>query len=83
MSILDQIIPDPAKRKPVYRVFALIGLVLGAVQVGFASADAGQPIWLTVAFGVYGFLAAAGFTVAQANTNVQQELGEHGETPVD
>ena len=59
-------------RKPIYGVFAFIGLALGATQVGFASADAGQPVWLTVALGVYAFVGTGiGFT-AQANTSVDE-----------
>lgn len=65
---LEQIVPNPNVRKPVYAVFAALGLALGAFQVGFASAEAGQPTWLTVAMAVYAFLAGAGFAVSQANT---------------
>lgn len=65
---LDQIVPDGTSRRIIYRIFAGTGLVLGATQVGFASAQAGQPVWLTVALAVYAFLGAAGFTVSQANT---------------
>lgn len=68
MATLDDIIPDPAKRKPIYQVFGALGIVIGAVQVAFAAADAGQPVWLNVALAVYAFLGGAGFTVAQANT---------------
>lgn len=54
-------------RKVVYAVFSLLGLVLGAVQVGFATATDGQPVWLTTALAVYAFLGGAlGFT-ARAN----------------
>lgn len=65
---LDQVVPDGPVRKRVYQVFAAAGLVLGATQVGFAAADQGQPVALIVALAVYGFLGAAGFAVAQANT---------------
>ena len=58
-----------AARRRVYFVFALVGVVLGAVQVGFGAADAGQPVWLTVALAVFAFLSGAvGFT-ARANTD--------------
>ena len=56
-------------RKVLYVLFAIIGLGLGATQVGFASADAGQPTWLTVALAVFAFVGTGfGFT-ASANTN--------------
>lgn len=61
---------SPAHRKVAYAVFAVLGVALGAVQVGFLSAEAGQPTWLTVALAVYGFLAGAfGFTTARANVD--------------
>lgn len=65
---LEQIIPNPEVRKPIYSVFAGLGLILGAIQVGFASAEVGQPVWLTVSMAVYAFLAGMGFTLSQANT---------------
>lgn len=67
---LEQIIEDPAKRKPIYQIFGLIGIILSAVQAGVAVIPdiSGQPVWLTVAFAVYGVLAAAGFTVSSKNT---------------
>lgn len=68
MATLDDVIPDASKRKPIYQVFAALGLVIGAAQVGFAAAEAGQPTWLNVALAVYAFLGAGGFAVAQANT---------------
>jgi CHASE2 domain-containing sensor protein len=65
----------PAKwRSIAYVVYAVLGLILGAVQVGYASAQAGQPVWLTVAFPVFAFLGAGfGFT-ANANTDT---VGRH------
>lgn len=68
MPTLDDVIPDANKRKPIYQVFAALGLLIGATQVGFAAAEAGQPVWLNVALAVYAFLGAGGFAVAQANT---------------
>lgn len=66
--MLEHIVPNAAIRKPIYQIFAALGIILGAIQVGFATADAGQPIWLTVAMGVYAFLGGVGFTISQANT---------------
>lgn len=65
--MLRDIIPA-AWRKPTYAAYALAGAVIGAVQVGYLSAEAGQPLWLTVTLAVYGFIGTAiGFT-ASANT---------------
>lgn len=35
---LDNVIPDGRVRKNIYRVFAAVGIGIGAVQVGFAAA---------------------------------------------
>lgn len=65
--MLNDIIPA-AWRKPIYAAYALAGAIIGAVQVGYLSAEAGQPVWLTVTLAVYGFIGTAiGFT-ASANT---------------
>lgn len=62
-------------RKITYTAYALIGLVLGAVQVGFAAAEAGQPVWLNVALAVFAFVGTAlGFT-ARANVPAEPESG--------
>lgn len=59
----------PGARKVVYTVFWILGLAIGATQVGYAAADLGQPVWLTVALAVFAFVAAGiGFTAA-ANTD--------------
>ena len=63
----------PKARKPIYAVYAIVGLVLGATQVGFSAADAGQPVWLTVALAVFAFVGTAlGFTAA-SNTHPDVE----------
>lgn len=52
-------------RGPIYTIFAILGLGIGATQVGFAAADAGQPVWLTVSLAVYAFVGTGiGFTAA-------------------
>ena len=71
MSVKDYI--PAAKRKLVYAVFAFLGLGLGAVQVGFATAELGTPVWLSVSLAVYTFVAAAvGFT-AQGSVDKSEE----------
>ena len=58
-----------AFRKPLYGAFAVLGVVIGAIQVGFAAAEAGNPLWLNITLAVFPFVAGAvGFT-ASANTN--------------
>lgn len=69
---LKDLIPTGARRK-VYAIFALVGLTLSSFQVGFSAADAGQPVWLNVAFAVFGLWATAvGFT---ARSNALTEPG--------
>ena len=56
-------------RKPIYGAFAVAGVVIGAIQVGFSAAEIGNPLWLNITLAVFPFLAGAvGFT-ASANTN--------------
>jgi len=63
--MLTDIIPASVRRR-VYAVFAVLGVVIGATQVGYAAADAGQPVALTVVLAVYAFVGGAlGFTAAQ------------------
>ena len=65
--MLTDILPAETRSK-IYWVFALLGMLLGATQVGFSSAELGQPTWLTVLLAVYSFVGGAiGFT-AEANT---------------
>lgn len=64
----------PAIRSKVYAFYAVLGLVLGATQVGFSAAEAGQPVWLTVALAVYAFVGGALGFVAQANTPSEPRL---------
>lgn len=55
----------PSVRGPLYAAFALVGLVLGAIQIAFSAAETGRPVWLTVALAVYPFVGAGiGFTAA-------------------
>ena len=58
-------------RKPLYRIYAALGLALGATQVGFSAANAGQPVWLTVSLAVFAFLGVGLGFVAQRNTPSQ------------
>lgn len=55
-------------RKPLYGVFAVAGVIIGAIQVGIAATGDANPEWLLVTLAVFPFLAGAiGFTAA-ANT---------------
>ena len=50
---------NPKLRKGLYTGYAVVGVLLGAIQVGMSAAETGQPTWLTVALAVYAFLGTA------------------------
>lgn len=54
-------------RKWIYVFYATFGIAFGAAQVGFATAGQDQPLWLLVAFSVFGYLGTALGLVAAAN----------------
>lgn len=71
-------LPETARRY-IYSAYAVIGLALGATQVGFSAAEAGQPVWLVVAMAVFAFIGTAlGFTAAQ-NTGAEPVVVEDGD----
>ena len=55
-------------RKDVYATYAVLGVVIGGTQVGFAAAEAGQPVWLTVTLAVYAFVGGAVGLTATSHT---------------
>lgn len=71
-------------RKPIYGVFAVVAVALGAVQVGIAATDAGNPVWLNVALAVFPFVATAvGFTAAANTPKPVDELDWSGGSMAD
>lgn len=66
----------PRLRKALYTIYSVLGLALGATQVGYATADAGTPVWLKVTIAVFAFLGAGlGFTAA-TNTTARLQPGQ-------
>lgn len=59
---------NPTIRKYFYYAYGLIGVAIGAIQVGYSAAELGQPTWLTVALAVFGFIGAAFGITAGQNT---------------
>lgn len=78
MNPLTQI--SPKVRNGLYLVSALVGLGLGATQVGYQAAEAGFPTWLKVALSVYAFVAGVLGLTASANTPSYQDVVE-GDVP--
>lgn len=71
---LGGVITNPVVRKVAYGVFVILGVVLGATQVGFAAIEgAGQPEWLTVALAVYAFLSVPVGSLALVNTPAKSD----------
>lgn len=69
MNILVEIVP-PAARKYLYAAYALVGLVLGAVQVAYGITE---PEWVTVALAVYGFVGTAFGATAASNVTYEPQ----------
>ena len=61
--MLTEIIPA-SWRKPLYALYALVGVVLGAIQL----AAQPNPAWLATALVVYGFVGGAVGATAASNT---------------
>lgn len=75
---LVQNLPQTTRRY-IYSGYAVVGLGLGATQVGYSAAEAGQPTWLVVALAVFAFVGTAlGFTAAQ-NTGAEPVIIEDGD----
>lgn len=72
---------NPQLRKITYGAYAIVGLVLGSTQVGYAAAEAGQPVALTVALAVYAYVGVAFGFAAQAK--VQAVPAVDAPEPVD
>jgi hypothetical protein len=68
---LGSIITTVKGRKIAYAVYALAGLVVTNVSVGFAATQTAFPAWLTVALAVIGNLATpfGAIAIANAKTN--------------
>jgi hypothetical protein len=65
-------------RRWVYTTFSLLGVVLGAIQVAYGTATAGQPAWLTTALAVYAFVGGALGLTARANVATGPADGGEG-----
>src|SRR5699024_7638101 len=74
---------NPTTRKTAYYVYGLIGVAIGAIQVGYSAAELGQPTWLTVALAVFSFIGAAFGITSGQNTLKQLIEVEHEATDVD
>ena len=60
----------PEIRAKLYLGFAVVGVALGAIQVGYGAASVDQPTWLTGALAVYVFAGPALGLTAASNTTI-------------
>lgn len=78
---LNNVLESPEQRKIAYKIYAALGIILGAMQAAFViyGYDA---IWFNATVGVYLFLAIPFGGLALTNTpaSEQQEEIEIGET---
>lgn len=66
---LGSVITNANIRKAIYAAYVVVGVVAGAIQVGYAAVEgAGQPTWLTVSLAVYAFLSVPVGSLALVNT---------------
>ena len=67
---LGNIITSSAARKLIYGTYAIGVVIIGAIQIAYAAAPelGGQPVWLTVALAVAGYLGVPVSALALANT---------------
>jgi hypothetical protein len=70
----------PKARKLVYGIYAVLGLLIGAIQVGYGAASVSTPTWLKVALAVFAFVgtgigAAAGSNVPSTTESRARAAG--------
>lgn len=76
-SSLGTVVTNPLVRKVIYGVYIVAGVILGAIQVGFAAMEgAGQPDWLTVTLAVYAFLSVPVGSLALVNTTAGEKTSD-------
>lgn len=70
-NLLENVLPAPV-RQAVYVVYAVAGIVLGALSVAFGVLSGAGPEWLEVANAVYLYVGGAVGLVAAANITPRQ-----------
>lgn len=68
---LGNIIKNAKVRAGIYGTYVIVGVAIGALQIGFAASTAGaQPEWLTIALAVFGYLGIPVGSLAVANSSI-------------
>lgn len=68
---LGTVVKSSKARQAIYAAYVFAIVVIGGIQVGFASLQAGQPEWLTVALAVAAYLGVPVGALAAANTTTK------------
>lgn len=76
-NILENVVPASA-RQAIYVVYAVVGVVLGALAVAFGTLSGEGPEWLAVANAVYLYVGGAVGLVAASNTTARPVEREPG-----
>lgn len=63
----------PTIRKRVYFGLSVTGLAIGSTSVAYATAEAGQPVWLKVVAAVFAFVSSGVGYVAGTNTDTSDD----------
>ena len=82
MTAVDLTALPPKARAAIYYAYSVVGLGLGATQVGYSAASADQPTALTVALSVFAFLGVGLGLTAASNTPSKAEAGEAAVAPI-
>lgn len=77
--MLTELLPAHV-RKIIYIAYALIGVILGAVQVWFATYGATGPEWVEPALAVYAFVGGAFGFVASSFTPSRKAPAHRADT---
>lgn len=80
--VIQEMIPS-TWRKAIYVGYAIMGVLIGAIQVGFAAAELGQPVWLTVTLAVYAFVGGAVGLTASTHTPQAKHVEPSAPAPVE
>lgn len=68
---LGNVIKNATARAYIYGTYVVLGVLIGATQIGFASIEGlSQPTWLTVTLAVYGYLGIPVGGLAAVNSEI-------------
>lgn len=69
---INNVVTKPEHRKLAYSIYAILGIVLGAMQAAFVVYGY-EALWFNATIGVYLFLALPFGGLAVTNTPIEQE----------